>query len=121
MARWDNQRQGLRYSPKRWHSWTQLVNAGTHQNCIGSKAHSCSNCPQTIRLKPKPVFNTPSASPKTSKQSPSSYEQQQVSLGSGNSKGSATKQGRCLRRSTVGSPKDLIPLICKTPRHYWMS
>src|SRR5215471_1450395 len=97
------------------------MTAGGQQSYIGSKAHFCSNCLQTIRLKRNLVSIKLSVSPVLNKPSPSSYELPRAWLACGSSRGSATKQGRCWVTSMGGSQRVLIQRICKTPRHYWRS
>src|SRR6516165_12052749 len=106
-----NQRKGSPHLRKRWLSWTPLVNAGTSLNCIGSKAHSCYNSLQTIRLTRRGASIKPLREPRTSKRSPSSYEQQQVSLACGSSKENVTKRVKYSGISTAGSWKVLIRWI----------
>src|SRR5712691_10461896 len=110
MAPRDSQRQDSQCSQKRWHSWTQQENAGTNQSCIASKAYSCYNRIQTIRLKRRTASSKPSSQPVLNKLNRSNSVLPQVSLDSGTSKGSETKRGRCCQRCITGSRKGLIRL-----------
>src|SRR5215510_13307413 len=94
----------------------QQEKAGTNQSCIGSKAHSCYNSIQPIRLTRKPASITPLTSLATNKPSPSNSVQQQVSLACGKARGSEKQHGRFLGMSTVGSRKDLRRLTLKMRR-----
>ena len=83
------------------------------------KGHSCSNRLQTTPLKPKPVFSTPSVSPKSNPPNHSNSVQQQALLDSGNDKINARKPMSCSLLCITGSLRDLTQQICRTPRHCW--
>src|SRR5215831_20919883 len=112
----EKQRQDSPCSPKRWRSWTPQENGGTNQNSIASKAHSCCNSMETIRLKPSAASITLLRSLATTKPSPSSYAPPPVWLDSGSSKANARKPMTSLHQSTGGLRKALTHRIYRRRR-----
>src|SRR5262245_21540509 len=115
----EKQRQDSPCSPKRWRSWTPQANGGTNRNSIASKAHSCCNSIETIKLKPSAASITPLRSLATNKPSPSSYAPPPVWLDSGSSKANARKPMTSLHQSTGGLRKALTHRICRRRKRCW--